>query len=135
MNKTAYIIIMLGLVIGIGTIFFVGSKVKKTQNSNETKILQNVEIKDGTQYITIYAQGGYLPRISEAKAGIPTKLIVNTNATYDCSSSLVIRSIGFQKILPNTGDTIIDLGTPKVGKPLVGVCGMGMYSFQINFRS
>jgi plastocyanin domain-containing protein len=135
MNKTAYIIMMVGLAIGIGILFTSGSKIKNNQISTENQILNNIEIKDGIQYVTINAKGGYLPRISEAKADVPTKLIVKTSGTYDCSASLVIRSIGYQKILPNTGETIIDLGTPKVDKPLVGVCGMGMYSFQVNFKS
>ena len=71
--------------------------------------------------------------MSTAKAGIPTKLIVKTNGTYDCSASLAIRSIGYQKILTQTGEETIDIGTPKAGEPLQGVCGMGMYSFSINF--
>lgn len=125
MNKTVSIILTLGLVIGIGIIFIGGGDTKSAQG--------NVEIKDGVQYITINAKGGYSPRISSAKAGIPTKLIMKTNGAYDCSASLVIRSINFQKILPQTGETEIDLGTPKVGEPLQGVCGMGMYSFLINF--
>lgn len=135
MNKTAYIIMMVGLVIGIGILFTSGSKLKNNQSSTDTQVLQNVEVKDGIQYITINARGGYSPRISEAKAGIPTKLVVKTNGTYDCSASLVIRSIGFQKILPQTGETTIDLGSPKNGVPLLGVCGMGMYSFQVNFQA
>ena len=58
---------------------------------------------------------------------------MKTNGAYDCSASLVIRSIGFQKILPQTGETEIDLGISKAGEPLRGVCGMGMYNFLINF--
>ncbi|OGY16881.1 MAG: hypothetical protein A2785_03910 [Candidatus Chisholmbacteria bacterium RIFCSPHIGHO2_01_FULL_49_18] len=130
MNKTVSIIITLGLVVSIGIIFIGGSK---KDNANRGQAVQNSEIKDGVQYITINARGGYSPRVSIAKAGIPTKLIVKTDGTYDCSASLVIRSIGFQKILPQTGEIQIDLGMPKVGEPLRGVCGMGMYSFVINF--
>ncbi len=129
MNKTVSIIITLALVVGIG-IIFIGGSDKATTN---TGLTQTVEIKDGVQYITIDAKGGYSPQITEAKAGIPTKLIVETNGTYDCSASLVIKSVGFQEILPQTGKTEIDIGTPKAGEPLVGVCGMGMYSFEINF--
>ncbi len=129
MNKTVSIIITLGLVVAIGIIFIGGSK----KDNNNIGSTQSVEIKDGVQYITIDAKGGYSPQITEAKGGIPTKLIVKTNGTYDCSASLVIRSLGFQKILPNTGKTEIDLGIPKSAEPLQGVCGMGMYSFQINF--
>ena len=132
MNKTVSIIITLALVVGLGIVFMGGSK-SKNNISDSTQSLQNVEIKDGVQYITINAKAGYSPKISTAKAGIPTKLIVKTNGTYDCSSSLVIHSIGFQKILAQTGEETIDIGIPKAGEPLQGVCGMGMYNFLINF--
>ncbi len=94
----------------------------------------NTEIKDGIQYVTIDAKGGYSPRISEVKAGIPTKLIVKTNGTYDCSSSIVINALNYRKILPQTGETEIDIGTGKAGDTLQGLCGMGMYNFQIKFN-
>ena len=129
MNKTVSIIVTIGLFVGICIIFIGGSN----KNNTNTGSAQSVEIKDGVQYITVNAKGGYSPQITEAKGDIPTKLIVKTNGTYDCSASLVIRSVGFQKILPQTGETEIDMGTPKKGVPLRGVCGMGMYSFQINF--
>jgi plastocyanin domain-containing protein len=131
MNKKASIIIILGLVVVIGIIF---SGNSKSGVNTPTQAPQNVEIKDGVQYITIDAKGGYSPRITTAKAGIPTKLVVKTNGTYDCSAALVIRSVGFQKVLPQTGETEIDIGIPKEGEPLQGVCGMGMYSFLVNFK-
>lgn len=127
MNKPAYIIITITLVIGLGIIFLGGSK----NGTGTVWSAQNVEIRDEVQYITVNAKGGYSPKVSTAKAGIPTKLIVKTDGTYDCSASLVIRSIGFQKILAQTGEEIIDLGILKSGDKVQGVCGMGMYSFQI----
>lgn len=131
MKKIIYIIITLALVIGLGIVFLGGSKSKNNTETGESA--QNIEIKDGIQYITINAKGGYSPKESTAKAGIPTKLVVKTDGTYDCSASLVIRSIGFQKILAQAGEEVVDLGTPKAGQPLQGLCGMGMYSFQIQF--
>ena len=125
MNKTASIIITLGLVVVIGIIL--GGNSKLADNTT----IQSVEIKDGVQYVTINAKGGYSPQIVTAKAGIPTKLIVKTSGTYDCSASLVVRSAGFQKILQSTGEEIIDLGIPKSGEKIQGLCGMGMYNFQI----
>jgi plastocyanin domain-containing protein len=122
MNKTALIIISIGLLISIGFIF--------TSSTNSTP---QIEIKNGVQYVTIDAKGGYSPQVTEAKGDIPTKLIMKTNGTYDCSAALVIKSINYQKILPQNGETEIDLGIPKKGVPLRGVCGMGMYSFVINF--
>lgn len=132
MNKTASIIITIALVVVLGIVFMGGAK-SENSNTASTQSAQNVKIKDGVQYITIDAKGGYSPKVSVAKAGIPTKLIVKTNGTYDCSASLVIRSLGYQKVLSQTGEDVIDLGTPKAGEPLLGVCGMGMYNFSINF--
>lgn len=131
MNKLPYIIITIALVVGLGFIFVGSSKSKNDTGTNQ--VVQNSEIKDGVQYITIDAKGGYSPKVSTGKAGIPTKLIVKTNGTYDCSASLVINSLNYKKILTQTGEEIIDLGIPKAGEPLQGVCGMGMYNFLINF--
>ncbi|KND48798.1 MAG: hypothetical protein AB198_01100 [Parcubacteria bacterium C7867-003] len=132
MNKTASVIITIGLLIGIGVVFVGGTK--SGTDSGPDQIVQNVEIKDGIQYITINAKGGYSPKVSKAQAGIPTKLIIKTNSTYDCSAALVIRSIGYQKILPQTGEEIIDIGTQQVST-FKGMCSMGMYSFDIDFVS
>ena len=131
MNKTVSIIITIALVTGLGIVFWGQSKSDSSSANMESA--QNVEIRDGVQYVTINARGGYSPKVSTAQANTPTKLIVKTNGTYDCSASLVIRSIGYQKILPNTGEEIIDLGTPKIGT-IQGLCGMGMYNFAVNFN-
>lgn len=131
MNKTVSIIGIILLVAGIG---YVVTRGPKPTEQNSDKPTQNIEIKNGVQYITINAGGGYSPRTSNAKAGIPTKLVMKTNGIFDCSAALSVRSVGFQKILPQTGETEIDLGSPKVGEPIRGICGMGMYSFTINFN-
>lgn len=131
MNKIVSIIITVALVIGIGIVFF--GQSKNNPDSTSTQSAQNVEIRDGVQYVTINARGGYSPKVSTAKAGIPTKLIVKTDSTYDCSVALVIRSISYQKILPQTGEEVIDLGIPQAGT-LQGLCSMGMYNFAVNFK-
>ena len=129
MNKVIYVIITLGLITVIGIVFFGQSR----GDLSNDQTIQKVEIRDGVQYVTINARGGYSPKVSQAKANVPTKLIVKTNGTYDCSLALVIRSIGYQKILSQTGEEIIDLGTPQTGT-LQGICSMGMYSFVVNFE-
>lgn len=95
---------------------------------------ENVEIRDGVQYITVDARGGYYPNKTIAKAGIPTKLVMRTTNSFDCSSFLVIRSLNYQNILPQSGETEIDLGVPVAGEPLSGLCSMGMYGFSIDFE-
>lgn len=137
MSKTTSIIIA-GIII-VGAWYFVSFDSKATTNgpvkTTTNTPVQNTEIRDGIQYITITAQGGYSPKMSTAKAGIPTKLVIKTNGTYDCSSSLVIKSLNYRNMLPNTGETIIDAGTLTAGQTLQGVCGMGMYSFIIQFNA
>ena len=130
MQKNTIISIIISIVIIGGTLYFVSEKPTSSENDAVSQS-QNVEVKDGVQYVTVDAKGGYSPRQSIIQPNLPTKLIVKTNGTYDCSASLVIRSTGFQKILQPSGEEVIDLGTPKSGEKIQGVCGMGMYNFQI----
>ena len=92
----------------------------------------NVSIVDGKQIIEIQARGGYQPRASSAKAGLPTIVRFETNGTFDCSASVRFPSLGISKFLPQTGATDIDIGTSTVST-LHGSCGMGMYPFEIDF--
>jgi plastocyanin domain-containing protein len=124
--------IIIALVIMGGLIFLLGDRRKNTTSTQQENI-QNVSIVDGKQIIEIKAKGGYSPRVSTAKSGIPTILRFNTKGTFDCSSSIRIPSMNISELLPNSGSKDIDLGTPKVGT-LQGSCGMGMYPFQIDFQ-
>lgn len=94
----------------------------------------NVTVSDGVQIIDIAAKGGYSPRVSEAQAGIPSILRVNTKGTFDCSSALTIPSLGFRKNLPPSDVTEIELPPQESGTSLQGLCSMGMYSFTVNFN-
>ncbi len=94
----------------------------------------NVSVVDGKQIIEITARGGYQPRKSIAKAGIPTIIRFNTKGTFDCSSSIRIPSLDITKSLPQSGSTDIDIGSGKIGT-LKGSCGMGMYPFEVEFQS
>ncbi|MDD4989540.1 MAG: cupredoxin domain-containing protein [Candidatus Pacebacteria bacterium] len=114
----------------------VGGAFLLTRNSsgiNQVIDAHNVSIVDGKQIIEITAKGGFQPRKSIAKAGIPTILRFDTKGTFDCSSSIRIPSMNLSKILPQTGTTDIDIGSPKVAS-LQGTCGMGMYPFEIVFN-
>ena len=108
--------------------------LSRNSSSNEIGSVENVSIVDGKQIIEINAKGGYQPRKSLAKAGIPTIIRFNTKGTFDCSASVRIPSMKIYKLLPQTGSTDIDIGEGKLGI-LKGSCGMGMYPFEIEFRS
>lgn len=103
-----------------------------TNSSLEDALVNNVTVVDGKQIVEIRARGGYLPRKSVAKEGIPTVLRINTKGTFDCSSSVRIPALNISRNLPASGVTDIDLGNPKPGI-LFGTCSMGMYPFEINF--
>lgn len=94
----------------------------------------NVSVVDGIQIIEIQAKGGYQPRMSVAKQGLPTVIRFNTSGTFDCSSSVRIPSMNISRILPQSGITDIDIGSPQVAT-LKGTCGMGMYPFEVDFKS
>jgi plastocyanin domain-containing protein len=129
MQKNTIISIIISVALIGGTLYFVADR--SASSGGEVAQSQNIEIKDGVQYVTITAKGGYSPRVTQIKGGLPTKLIVKTDGTYDCSASLVVRSVAFQKILQPTGEEVIDLGILKSGDKVQGVCGMGMYNFQL----
>lgn len=90
----------------------------------------NVAVVDGTQIVTLKAKGGYQPGTSAVKAGMPTILRIETDATFDCSSQVRIPSLGIEKSLPPAGRTDITLGSLQPGT-LEGTCAMGMYRFSI----
>jgi P-type Cu+ transporter len=94
---------------------------------------QNVSTVDGLQVIEISVKGGYHPKKSTAKAGMPTMIRFRTDNTFDCSSSVRIPSMNISKSFPHTGTTDIDVGVQKV-TTLQGTCGMGMYRFEVDFQ-
>lgn len=87
-----------------------------------------VSVTGGKQTIVITArEGEYSPARLEVKAGLPTTMIIRADDATGCVRAFVIPSRDKQVILPENGDTAIDLGTLKPGR-LDFSCGMGMYT-------
>jgi plastocyanin domain-containing protein len=127
---------MKGIIISIiiAVLLFLGAMMLSSKQSQSTSIpANNVSVIDGKQIIEIKAKGGYQPRTSVGKAGIPTVIRFNTDGTFDCSASVRIPSLNISKILPQSGSVDIDIGIPQAGI-LRGTCGMGMYPFAIDFQ-
>ena len=103
-------------------------------NNGNQQVAGNVSMVDGKQIITINAKGGYSPRATTAKAGVPTVIKMNTQGTFDCSSALNIPSLGINKNLPSSGETLIDVPLQSAGATIQGICSMGMYNFSIHFN-
>ncbi len=93
-----------------------------------------VVMENGVQVITITAKGGFNPRFIQAQRGVPTQLNVMTNGTYDCSSTLVIPALDYDKTLQPTGAETIIIPADQAQGTLHGTCGMGMYNFAIAFE-
>ncbi|MDH6244028.1 sulfite exporter TauE/SafE family protein [Mycobacterium sp. OTB74] len=83
-------------------------------------------VTGGHQQVVINAtENGYSPRITKITAGLPTTLIVHSTGASGCVRAFIINDT--QTVLPVSGDTPIELGTPARGD-LHYACGMGMFT-------
>ena len=130
MKKSSLIITFTVAGLLVLSLFFVGPK-KPAQTVADGS---NVHMEGNTQVVEIKAGGGYAPARSVAKAGIPTVVRFTNSGSFDCSSSVRIPSLDISKTLSQKGTTDIPLGTPSAG-PLQGMCGMGMYPFEVDFKN
>ncbi len=87
-----------------------------------------VTVANGQQtgVITV-TPGSYSPANLAIKAGVPTTLVFRSENARGCVAAVVIPSLGVQTVLPENGDSKIDLGTPEAGR-IDYSCAMGMYS-------
>lgn len=129
--KSTITSILIALILIGSTLIFTKGGPKNSKA--DVAVVSNVTVENGVQIVEIKARGGYSPRTSLAKAGLPTVLRFNTNGTFDCSSSVRIPSLNITRNLPISGLVDIDLQKPKVGT-LKGSCGMGMYPFEVIFQ-
>ncbi len=126
MNKAIVLSIGISFLIIVGAIWLAGgSSVAATGVAT---------IENGVQVVDIAAKGGYSPRVITAKAGLPTTIRVKTRGTFDCSASLVIPKLSYQKFLTPSGTEEIAITAEQAQGTMQGLCSMGMYNFQIRFE-
>ena len=102
------------------------SRILETVSGTATADTTTTTVTDGHQEVVVTASdSGYSPRVSAIAAGIPTTLIVRSDGAAGCVRAFVIGET--ETVLPESGDTRIDLGTPTPGT-LRYACGMGMYT-------
>ena len=118
----------------VGIVIIGGSIVFAWGNSSKGLPPPIATIINGTKVIEIDAKGGYSPRVTLAKANMPTILKVKTQGTFDCSSALRIPKIGYGAVLPASGTTEIEIPPQETGSTIQGLCVMGMYNFQVRFN-
>ncbi len=128
-------LLVLGAVLGAGLIgWTLLAPQVASQNNAHTSASNDVRDENGMQVIHIMAQRGYTPRQVTAQAGKPSRLEIETNNTYDCSSAVRIPSLNYSGFLPPTGKTSIDVPPQEKGTTLNGLCSMGMYRFEVTFN-
>lgn len=132
MNKYMIISGMISISLMTSVLWFVSGKTGTDGNLGDTSA---VSIVAGRQMIDILAKGGYSPRVIAAKSGLPSVLRVKTSGTFDCSASLVIPKLSYQKFLRPSGIEEIAISPEQAQGALTGLCAMGMYSFRVNFVS
>jgi plastocyanin domain-containing protein len=77
---------------------------------------------------------GYFPGQLKAPANQPVQLVLTTRNTQSCSRAFMIPSLGIQKLLPATGETVLKIPSQKAGTTLRFTCSMGMYTGVIRFQ-
>ncbi len=128
MKKSPLVVSLLLAVIIIGGAAALGQKLDTTAEG-----VLNVSMEGEKQVIEIDVKGGYSPKLTTAKAGVPTVIRMKTDGTYDCSAAVTIPSLSFRKNLDATGVTEVEVSALQAQGTLDGVCAMGMYSFSIKF--
>jgi plastocyanin domain-containing protein len=117
----------------LAALVIAGVIVLSQKSDGTEQVVQNVFMENEKQIIEIDAKGGYSPKLTTAKAGVPTVLRLKTSGTYDCSSAVTIPSVGFRKNLDATGITEVEVPIHVAQGTLEGTCAMGMYSFSVRF--
>lgn len=91
-------------------------------------------VQDGVQEVALkVTSGGYFPKEIKLKKGVPVRLKLTTADTQGCARDFVIPSLKIERILPETGEEIIEF-TPTKSGALPFSCIMGMYTgkFYVN---
>lgn len=135
------------LLVVVITIFLIGWAVRITKwnkSSDPTSttewtttagtVSSNVTETAGKQEITIEAWNGYNPKITMAKANMPTELKIQWKNAYGCESAVRIPALKYSKNLEANWSDVIQLVAQAPWTVINGTCSMGMYNFQIKFN-
>lgn len=133
-SKTTTVLVIGALLLVIILVVRGGNSSSTASSTSSVGGSTNVATINGQQIVTINVKGGYQPRTSVVKAGVPIVLRFETNNTFDCSSAMRIPSLDISQSLPPTGTTDVVIGALSAGT-LQGMCGMGMYRFDLEVQS
>lgn len=112
--------------IGNGLHLF-GINTTPSSTVGESGVKAAAPVENGVQVVRIIQDArGYHPSVLPTlKAGVPAKLIIDSQDSYTCASSFVIPEFGIKRQL-KPGENIIEF-TPKKEGRLPFSCSMGMF--------
>ncbi len=102
----------------------------KVATSSPTKN-SAVTVTNGKQEVTMLVSDKYEANVSTLKAGVPVSLHLKTEHAQGCIRAFTIPSMNLTKILPETGEELLEFTPTKPGR-LSYSCNMGMYSGEFN---
>ncbi len=83
---------------------------------------------NGFQEVRItVADSGYTASSSTLKVNVPVRVVLATSRTRGCARAFTVPDYGISKILPETGEEVVEFTPKKVGR-LAYSCSMGMYT-------
>ncbi len=135
--KTNITIVIITISIVIAIVVWVKIYKKNNPSTVPNAISwSNVVVTNNKQEITVIASAwqGYIPRVTTAKAWIPTTLKLQAKNSYWCESAVRIPQLSYSKNLDPNWSDIVNLWEQKAWAILNGTCAMGMYNFQIKFE-
>ena len=139
-RAVAIVLLVLGLVSVDSGLNLMGSPVsfaRLTQAASAPSaapVVEAVTSPDGENEVRITVlNNGYTPASISARPDVPTRLVFVTDNVFSCSRALVIPELRVEKILPDTGEVVIEIPPQPAGKVLRYSCSMGMYAGQIVF--
>lgn len=87
---------------------------------------------DGFQEVSIQvSDNGYTASSDTLKVGVPVRVTLATSRTRGCARAFTVPEYGVSKILPETGEEVIEFTPKKIGR-LAYTCSMGMYTGAFN---
>ena len=138
MTKTNIIIAIVTILMVWGIV--TGVKLYKGTDTTDavwtasTSASSNVVMVNGKQQITITAGQWYSPKVTVAKAWVPTEIKIQGRNAYGCESAVRIPKLSYSKSLDPKGSDVVQVPEQKAWDIINGTCAMGMYSFQIKFN-
>lgn len=119
-------------------VFFLNSS---SSQAKETRTALSVpdyspftETPEGKISVDVKAKNGFYPSELNLPAGKPTVLNVETDNTYDCSSTISFPALGLRKTLLPSDTASLELPSQESGTSLTATCSMGHYFLTINYN-